>query len=88
MDLAYDHIAEESLPKDEEGQSSKAAAETDSSINADFQAAYSAFSSSPWGARLGGFFGSVVKQVSIDTIEFHDICYSPSDTAVSGRVCL
>jgi len=63
MDLAYDHIAEESLPKDEEGQPSESKPEAESSLNADFQAAYSAFSSSPWGARLGGFFGSVVKQV-------------------------
>lgn len=64
MDLAYDHITEESLPKDEEGQASGAEAGPVSSINADFQAAYSAFSSSPWGARIGGFLGNVVKQVS------------------------
>jgi len=35
-----------------------------STINKDFQEAYKAISSSPWGAKLGGFFGSVVKQVS------------------------
>lgn len=34
------------------------------SLNKDFQEAYKAISSSPWGAKLGGFFGSVVKQVS------------------------
>ncbi|KAK3333951.1 hypothetical protein B0T19DRAFT_142086 [Cercophora scortea] len=31
-------------------------------LNADLQDAYRAFSSSPWGAKIGGFFGSVVKQ--------------------------
>lgn len=35
-----------------------------STLNKDFQEAYKAISSSPWGAKLGGFFGSVVKQVS------------------------
>lgn len=35
-----------------------------STLNNDFQEAYKAISSSPWGAKLGGFFGSVVKQVS------------------------
>ncbi len=64
MDLAYDHITEESLPQDEEGQpSSQAKAGPDSSLNADIQAAYTAFSSSPWGAKIGGFLGNVVKQV-------------------------
>ncbi len=65
MDLAYDHIAEESLPKDEEEQAPKAKTEPQSTLNADIQAAYSAFSSSPWGAKIGGFFGTVVKQVRI-----------------------
>lgn len=63
MDLAYDHIAEESLPKDEEGQDHQKKPESQSTLNADIQAAYSALSASPWGARIGGFFGTVVKQV-------------------------
>ncbi len=63
MDLAYDHITEESLPRDEEGQSSQVEAQTESTLNADIQAAYTAFSSSPWGAKIGGFLGNVVKQV-------------------------
>ncbi|KAH8816155.1 BSD domain protein [Xylogone sp. PMI_703] len=64
MDLAYDHIQEEALARDEapasdaEGKDKK----PESSLNADFQEAYKAISSSPWGAKLGGFFGSVVKQ--------------------------
>jgi hypothetical protein len=63
MDLAYDHIQEETFAKENtsgEGQNPKA---EQSTLNADIQDAYKAISSSPWGARIGGFFGSVVKQV-------------------------
>src|SRR3569833_334460 len=63
MDVAYDHITEESLPMEEEAVSAETQAAPESSLNADIQAAYTAFSSSPWGARIGGFFGSDVKQV-------------------------
>lgn len=66
MDFAYDHIVEETLPKDREGESSGKQPEAQQSLNAEFQAAYSAFSSSPWGAKIGGFFGTVVKQVGRD----------------------
>lgn len=65
MDLAYDRIQEESFPKEDEGSSSQSGpGQQENSLNADFQEAYRAFSSSPWGARIGGFFGNVVKQVS------------------------
>lgn len=69
---AYDHIQESALAPDEpssavgnngaNGEGGKQTAQN--TLNADFQDAYKAISSSPWGARLGGFFGSVVKQVS------------------------
>ncbi|GAB1315779.1 BSD domain-containing protein [Madurella fahalii] len=63
MDIAYDHIQESTFPEDHSDSSS---ADTrpaqQSTLNADLQDAYRAFSSSPWGARIGGFFGSVVKQ--------------------------
>jgi hypothetical protein len=63
MDLAYDHIQEESFPKEDEGQASQNRAEQqNNTLNDDFQEAYRAFSSSPWGAKIGGFFGNVVKQ--------------------------
>ncbi|KAI3392851.1 hypothetical protein diail_5057 [Diaporthe ilicicola] len=66
MDLAYDHIVEESLPKEEDGKRNKSgggsAEQTQNSLNAEFQDAYKAFSASPWGARIGGFLGNVVKQ--------------------------
>lgn len=68
MDLAYDHIQEQSFPKDNtEGPSDdgsgSARPEQHATLNADLQDAYRAISSSPWGSRIGGFFGNVVKQV-------------------------
>lgn len=62
MDLAYDHIQEEALSPEKTSQNEEKKPET--TLNADFQEAYKAISTSPWGARLGGFFGSVVKQVT------------------------
>jgi len=59
MDLAYDHIQEEAFPEE---PSKKEEKQPETTLNSDFQEAYKAISSSPWGARLGGFFGSVVKQ--------------------------
>ncbi|KAE9380601.1 hypothetical protein N431DRAFT_459522 [Stipitochalara longipes BDJ] len=61
MDLAYDHIQEEALSPEEHADKEEQKPET-TTLNSDFQEAYKAISSSPWGARLGGFFGSVVKQ--------------------------
>jgi hypothetical protein len=63
MDLAYDHIQEEALSPEE--SSAKQETQPETTLNSDFQEAYKAISSSPWGARLGGFFGSVVKQVCV-----------------------
>lgn len=60
MDLAYDHIQESALAPDQTASTEKAEPST---LNTDFQEAYKAISSSPWGSKLGGFFGSVVKQV-------------------------
>lgn len=66
MDLAYDHIVEESLPKEEDGKRKNSGAEqTQQSLNEEIQDAYKAFSASPWGAKIGGFFGTVVKQVRL-----------------------
>jgi hypothetical protein len=64
MDLAYDHIQESALSPDETAENGVKKTES-STLNTDFQEAYKAISSSPWGARLGGFFGSVVKQVRL-----------------------
>lgn len=66
MDVAYDHIQENSYPRaDEEGKGADKSQEKKEqpTLNEDFQEAYKAFSASPWGSRIGGFFGNVVKQV-------------------------
>lgn len=73
MDYAYDHIQEESLPPHVERntstpndgtsqdpqQQSQAQPHT---LNTEFQQAFQAVSASPWGARLGGWFGEARKQ--------------------------
>ncbi|KAL7899711.1 hypothetical protein HDV63DRAFT_321491 [Trichoderma sp. SZMC 28014] len=63
MDLAYDHIQEEAYTKntEEAGESSKQD-QSQNSLNSDIQEAYKAISASPWGAKIGGFFGNVIKQ--------------------------
>ncbi len=60
MDSAYDHIQESALPERNDAAASQQQGEN--TLNSDFQEAYKAISSSPWGAKLGGFFGNVVKQ--------------------------
>ncbi|KAI1121268.1 BSD-domain-containing protein [Nemania abortiva] len=66
MDLAYDHIVEESLPKDSSESSNNNGQPSDrkpeSTLNEDLQEAYRAFSSSSWGSWLGGTVEKVVKQ--------------------------
>lgn len=68
MDSAYDHIQEESYPQDPtpQSQASKDGAPA-TNFNTEIQDAYKAISSSPWAARLGGFLGTVKKQVSSST---------------------
>ena len=66
MDSAYDHIQEESYPQDPTKQppgGDSTHQQTTSNINSEIQDAYKAISSSPWAARLGGFLGTVKKQV-------------------------
>lgn len=61
MDVAYDHIQEENFPDDEEGQPHEPKAQR--SLSGEFQDAYKAFSQSQLGAKLGGLWGTVKKQV-------------------------
>ncbi|KAI9151763.1 BSD domain-containing protein [Paramyrothecium foliicola] len=56
MDLAYDHLQDETYNKDSPDP------HQNSSLNADLQDAYKAISTSSWGMKLGGFLGTVVKQ--------------------------
>ncbi|KAI1443809.1 BSD-domain-containing protein [Annulohypoxylon stygium] len=68
MDIAYDHITEEALPKDgNENRDGNQNAESsqkkpEHTLNEDLQEAYRAFSSSSWGTWLGGTVGNVIKQ--------------------------
>jgi hypothetical protein len=71
MDSAYDHIQEESYPQDPTKQQpggDSTHQETANNFNAEIQDAYKAISSSPWAARLGGFFGTVKKQVGLSLL--------------------
>jgi len=62
MDIAYDHIQEEVLSPDEvakkEAEENK---QKSTSLNTEFSESYNSFFTSPWGARLGGFFSDVKK---------------------------
>ncbi|QIX01947.1 hypothetical protein AMS68_007464 [Peltaster fructicola] len=64
MDAAYDRITDEALaPAEENEQSTESAAQKKApTLNAEFQEAFKAVSSSPWGATLGGWFGEARKQ--------------------------
>ena len=68
MDVAYDHIQEETFPDDDERRDRPAAPgaavpkEPGKDFNTEVQEAYKAISNSPWAARLGGLWGTVKKQ--------------------------
>lgn len=64
MDVAYDHITEETLAPDEhDGKGKgKGGAGSDGGLNTELTQAYKALSASPWGTRLGAFVGTVRKQ--------------------------
>ncbi|KAK4654618.1 hypothetical protein QC762_408780 [Podospora pseudocomata] len=69
MDIAYDHILESNFEDKSESQNRQnQPAAPQASLNEDLQDAYRAFSNSPWGARIGGFFGSVVKQQELSAV--------------------
>lgn len=79
MDSAYDHIQEESYPEDPTPQQQQARDDSSkpqsNNFNAEIQDAYKAISSSPWASRLGGFLGSVKKQVGISSTALPKLCY-------------
>jgi BSD domain len=68
MDIAYDHIAEETYsdrsttPKPTSTEPSPAVSSNRPNLNTEFQETFRAFSNSPWGAKLGGLWGNVRKQ--------------------------
>ncbi|OJD31458.1 bsd domain-containing protein [Diplodia corticola] len=62
MDVAYDHIQEETFPdddrRDKPAQPSDKPAEPAKDFNTEVQDAYKAISNSPWAARIGGLWGT------------------------------
>lgn len=67
MDVAYDHTFTDDVSADDKGKGKSvapAASAEEESLNEELQQAYKAISSSPWGARLGAFVGTVKKQVT------------------------
>lgn len=66
MDIAYDHITEETFSPDRAStptpQNAGAPSSSKPNLNTEFQETFRAFSNSPWGARLGGLWGNVRKQ--------------------------
>lgn len=69
MDI-YDHIQEENY-KENEG-SAERAQQTQANLNEEFQEAYKAISSSPWGTTIGGLWATAKKQVG-DSIYVHQL---------------
>lgn len=70
MDLTYEYLQQDPVAKKESEPGAKDTPEDGSkpeqpqpTLNDEIQDAYKAFSASPWGARIGGFLGNVVKQV-------------------------
>ena len=83
MDAAYDHIQEEVLRPDEAaGQAEER--QQEGGLNTEFQEAYRSFTASPWGARLGGFFGSVKKQGETIYQEARQEASAASEEALKG----
>lgn len=65
MDVAYDHIQEETLAPDSDSHtpaSSSQQQQQTSTLPTEFQQAFQAVSASPWGATLGGWFTQARKQ--------------------------
>lgn len=62
MDVAYDHVQEESFSPADEKRQKEQANQTSQNLNTEFQQAFQAVSASPWGSRLGGWFNQARKQ--------------------------
>lgn len=68
MDIAYDHIQEENFKEGEKKEGAPTNT-TQNNLSQEFQEAYNAVTSSPWGARLGGLWGTVKKQVCLVAVQ-------------------
>lgn len=85
MDIAYDHIQEESLPADAQTSSPQNPSDRpNTDLNSEFQQAFKAVSASPWGARLGGFFATAKKQTETLYSDAQKEYASRSEQAAKG----
>jgi hypothetical protein len=73
MDLAFDHIQDANARESNQSSDGTKQDQPQSTLNDDLQDAYKAISESAWGARIGGFFGNVVKQVSMKIDEYRGL---------------
>ena len=89
MDIAYDHIAEETYsdrattPKPTSSPNNATSA-NHPNLNTEFQETFRAFSNSPWGAKLGGLWGNVRKQGESYYEEAKREVESASEDALKG----
>ncbi|KAK0886375.1 hypothetical protein LTR02_018179, partial [Friedmanniomyces endolithicus] len=84
MDIAYDHVQEEALSPSEEDVQHTTAAETSTNLNADFQQAFQAVSSSPWGSRSGGWFSQARKQGESFELDLQKEAQDAQEQATQG----
>jgi hypothetical protein len=85
MEIAYDHIQEEILAPDQSNRKGKEAEKPTESLNEEFQEAYRAISSSPWGVRFGSLIGTVKKQVYCAPLPFPSIPFLLPSSIQVGR---
>src|SRR2546423_7548599 len=89
MDIAYDHIAEETYsdraatPKPTSTANNTSPADRPN-LDTEFQETFRAFSNSPWGAKLGGLWGNVRKQGESYYAEAKREVGSASEDALKG----
>ncbi|EGP88007.1 unnamed protein product [Zymoseptoria tritici ST99CH_3D1] len=83
MDVAYDHIQKDALDPSEqpEGNTETPRANTTSNLNTEFSQAFKAVSSSPWGAKLNGWFSQAVEQSSTF---YQDLSKEVSETSTQA----
>ncbi|KAK2744311.1 hypothetical protein FQN55_006825 [Onygenales sp. PD_40] len=97
MDVAYDHIQEEILASNDTRDDNSSGAEAGDAdpnkpsaqrpnldLNAEFQETFRAFSSNPWGARLGGLWGNVRRQGESYYQEAQKEYSAASEEAIKG----
>ena len=84
MDLAFNHI-EDSYVREQPSDDPSKPNQPAHTLSEDIQETYKAFSASPWGAKIGGFLGTVRKQVGVLLMS---VCDVELTVAVKGRVGL